>query len=94
MLKIKGGIPLEGTVKQLAQKMPSQKFAASLISDRRCTLYNVPDIAEVEVTIELCQEIGSEVHWDRKEGVIEIVTKELKEPMCRNGSVAPTGFRF
>jgi UDP-N-acetylglucosamine 1-carboxyvinyltransferase len=79
VLKITGGTPLEGKVKAAGAKNAVTKIlVASLISDKRCTLYNVPDIAEVEVTVDLCKEIGSEVHWDRKEGVIEIITKELK----------------
>ena len=79
ILKIKGGIPLEGTVKASGAKNAVTKIlVASLISDKRCTIYNVPNINEVEVTVELCKQIGSEVHWDRQEGVIEIVTKELK----------------
>ncbi|MBM3198621.1 MAG: UDP-N-acetylglucosamine 1-carboxyvinyltransferase [Chlamydiae bacterium] len=78
VLKIKGGIPLEGRVRAAGAKNAVTKIlVASLISDKRCTLYNVPNIAEVETTLALCKEIGSEVHWDRKEGVIEIVTKEL-----------------
>ena len=79
VLKIKGGISLEGHVKASGAKNAVTKIlVASLISDKRCTIYNVPNINEVEITVELCKEIGSEVHWDRKEGVIEIVTKELK----------------
>jgi UDP-N-acetylglucosamine 1-carboxyvinyltransferase len=79
ILRIKGGVPLEGRVKAAGAKNAVTKIlVASLISDKRCTLYNVPSIAEVEVTVELCREIGSEIHWDRKEGVLEIVTKDLK----------------
>ncbi len=79
ILRIKGGVPLEGRVKAAGAKNAVTKIlVASLISDKRCTLYNVPNIAEVEVTVELCREIGSEIHWDRKEGVLEIVTKDLK----------------
>jgi len=79
ILKIKGGVALEGKVKAAGAKNAITKLlVASLLSDRRCTFYNVPNIAEVEVTLDLCREIGSEVHWDRTEGVIEIVTKELK----------------
>ncbi len=79
VLKIRGGIPLEGKVKAAGAKNAVTKIlVASLISDKRCTLYNVPNIAEVEITVDLCREIGSDVHWDRKEGVIEIVTKDLK----------------
>ena len=79
VLKITGGKPLEGKVKAAGAKNAVTKIlVASLLSDKRCTLSNVPNIAEVEVTVELCREIGSEVHWDKNEGVIEILTKELK----------------
>ena len=59
--------------------MPSPNFSSPLffpINGARFTTF--PNIAEVEVTVELCQEIGTEVHWDRAEGVMEIITKELK----------------
>lgn len=79
VLSIKGGIPLKGTVKAAGAKNAITKLlVASLLSDKRCTFYNVPNITEVEFTVELCREIGSEIHWDRAEGVIETATKELK----------------
>lgn len=78
-LKIKGGTPLKGSVKAAGAKNAVTKLlVASLISDKRCVFFNVPHILEVEVTVELCREIGSTVHWDQKEGVIEIITKDLK----------------
>lgn len=79
ILKIKGGIPLKGTVKAAGAKNAMTKLlVASLISDKRCVFFNVPNILDVEITVDLCREIGSEVHWDKKEGVIEILTKNLK----------------
>jgi UDP-N-acetylglucosamine 1-carboxyvinyltransferase len=79
ILKIKGGRPLEGQVKAAGAKNAVTKLlVASLLSDKRCVFFNVPNILEVEVTVDLCREIGSDVHWDQKEGVIEIVTKHLK----------------
>ncbi len=79
ILKIKGGYPLEGHVKAAGAKNAVTKLlVASLLSDKRCVLFNVPNIVDVEVTVDLCQEIGSMVHWDQKEGVIEIITKHLK----------------
>lgn len=79
VLKIKGGVPLEGRVKAAGAKNAVTKIlVASLISDKKCTLYNVPNIAEVEVTVELCREIGSEIFWDKQNGIIEIITKDLK----------------
>lgn len=78
-LKIRGGSPLVGSVKAAGAKNAITKLlVASLISDKRSTFYNVPDIIEVEVVVDLCREVGSDIHWDRKEGVIEIQTKELK----------------
>lgn len=79
ILKIKGGKPLEGRVKAAGAKNAVTKLlVASLLSDKRCIFYNVPHIAEVEITVELCREIGSEIQWDRANGVLEIVTKDLK----------------
>ncbi|MBP7074232.1 MAG: UDP-N-acetylglucosamine 1-carboxyvinyltransferase [Rhabdochlamydiaceae bacterium] len=79
ILKIKGGKPLEGHVKAAGAKNAVTKLlVASLLSDKRCVFFNVPNILDVEITVDLCREIGSIVHWDQKEGVIEIVTKHLK----------------
>ncbi len=79
ILKIKGGKALEGKVKAAGAKNAITKLlVASLLSDKRCVFYNVPDINEVEVTVELCREIGSEVQWNRADGILEIITKELK----------------
>ncbi len=79
ILKIKGGIALEGRVKAAGAKNAVTKLlVASLLSDKRCIFHNVPDIAEVEITVALCREIGSEVQWDRSAGTLEIFTKELK----------------
>ncbi len=79
IIKIKGGKPLEGSVRAVGAKNSVTKLlVASLLSDKRCVFFNVPNILDVEITVDLCREIGSTIHWDKKEGVIEIVTKELK----------------
>jgi len=79
MLKIKGGIALQGVVRAAGAKNAITKLlVASLLSNKRCVFFNVPNIADVEITVDLCREIGSDIHWDKNEGVIEIVTKELK----------------
>jgi UDP-N-acetylglucosamine 1-carboxyvinyltransferase len=78
ILKIKGGNPLQGSVKAAGAKNAVTKLlVASLLSDKRCVFFNVPNILDVEITVDLCREIGSTVHWNKAEGVIEIVTKEL-----------------
>src|ERR1700733_2898182 len=78
-LKIVGGNPLKGKVRTSGAKNSiTELLVASLLSDKRCTFYNVPSIGDVEVTVDLCQEIGMEVKWDKTAGVIETVTKELR----------------
>jgi UDP-N-acetylglucosamine 1-carboxyvinyltransferase len=79
ILKIVGGTPLKGTVKAVGAKNAITKMlVASLISDKKCTFFNVPNITEVEATVDLCKEIGASVEWDRSLKTLEIITKELK----------------
>lgn len=78
VLKVKGGIPLKGSIRAVGAKNAITKMlVASLLSDKKCIFFNVPNILDVQITVDLCQEVGSEVHWDKKEGIIEIITKEL-----------------
>lgn len=77
-LKITGGQPLVGSVKAAGAKNAITKLlVASLLSDKRCIFYNVPNIGEVEVTVELCQALGMQVDWDRDAGKMQVVTPEL-----------------
>ncbi|MBS0655722.1 MAG: UDP-N-acetylglucosamine 1-carboxyvinyltransferase [Verrucomicrobia bacterium] len=79
VLQVRGGNPLVGEVKAAGAKNAITKLlVASLLSDKRATFYNVPNIGDVEVTVALCQEIGMQVHWDRENGILECQTKELK----------------
>ncbi|MCH9614432.1 MAG: UDP-N-acetylglucosamine 1-carboxyvinyltransferase 1 [Chlamydiia bacterium] len=77
-LKVTGGVPLEGTVKAAGAKNAITKMlVASLLSDKKCVFTNVPNIVEVETTINLCSELGMEVSWDRDSGVLEAQTRHL-----------------
>ncbi|MBA3721617.1 MAG: UDP-N-acetylglucosamine 1-carboxyvinyltransferase [Parachlamydiaceae bacterium] len=79
ILKITGGTPLNGSIKASGAKNAITKLlVASLLSDKKCTFYNVPNIGDVEVTVKLCEEIGMEVQWDREAGTMEVITRELK----------------
>lgn len=78
-LKIRGGQPLQGTIRAAGAKNAMTKLlVASLLSDKKCTFYNVPAIGDVEITANLCREIGSNIQWDKKKGILEIHTPELK----------------
>lgn len=75
---IKGGRPLEGTVRASGAKNAITKMlVASLLSNKKCLFTNVPNIVEVETTVSLCQELGMKVSWDRTQGILEAQTKEL-----------------
>lgn len=78
-LRIHGGIPLQGTVKVSGAKNAMTKLlVASLISDKPCTFFNVPDVLDVRATVEMCQECGAEVIWDKQAKILEIQTRQLK----------------
>jgi UDP-N-acetylglucosamine 1-carboxyvinyltransferase len=79
LLRIKGGNPLLGTVRAAGAKNATTKLiVASLLSDKKCTFYNVPNIGDVAITLDMCREIGIEAHWDRLGGVLQVETKSLK----------------
>ncbi|MCC5831653.1 MAG: UDP-N-acetylglucosamine 1-carboxyvinyltransferase [Chlamydiales bacterium] len=79
VLQVNGNGKLKGEVKAAGAKNAMTKLlVASLLSDKKCVFYNVPDIGDVHITVNLCKEIGADVQWDREKGVIEIITKELK----------------
>ncbi len=78
-LVIEGGVPLVGEVQAAGAKNAMTKLlVAALLSDKPCTFYNVPNIGDVRVTVELCQEIGMQVDWDKEAGILHCVTKEIK----------------
>lgn len=78
-IKIKGGKPLNGAIKAAGAKNAMTKLlVASLISNKKIVFTNVPNIGDVEITLELCKEIGMEVVWDKEERRMEVITPELK----------------
>ncbi|MCH9633550.1 MAG: UDP-N-acetylglucosamine 1-carboxyvinyltransferase 1 [Chlamydiae bacterium] len=79
ILEVQGGAPLEGRIRaQGAKNATTKLLVASLVSDKPCILNNVPNIGDVEITVDLCKELGSKVTWDRKEKRLEIHTETLK----------------
>ena len=52
VLKIRGGKPLQGNICAAGAKNAMTKLlVASLLSDKKCTFYNVPNIGDVEITV-------------------------------------------
>lgn len=78
-LRIIGGRPLHGTVVASgARNAMTKLIIASLISDKPCTFFNVPDVGDVAITLAMCQEVGMEYVWDRQAKVLKVQTKDLK----------------
>lgn len=78
-LQISGNCRLKGSVKsQGAKNAMTKLLVASLLSNKRCIFHNVPTIGDVQITVDLCREIGSEIVWDKESKTLEIITKELK----------------
>ncbi len=78
-LKVLGGNPLSGTIEAAGAKNAMTKLiVASLLSDKKCVFFNVPDIGDVAITLEMCREVGMEYFWDKDAKILEVETKELK----------------
>lgn len=79
ILQVQGNTKLQGEVKAAGAKNAITKLlVASLLSTKKCTFYHVPEIGDVEITVNLCKEIGADIAWDKEKGILEIQTKELK----------------
>jgi UDP-N-acetylglucosamine 1-carboxyvinyltransferase len=78
-LKIKGGKPLKGSIQATGAKNAMTKLlVASLLSDQKCIFYNVPNIGDVAITVDLCREIGAEIQWDTEKKIMEVQTPDLR----------------
>lgn len=78
IMKIRGGTPLNGTIEaQGAKNAITKMIVASLISDQPCLFKNVPNITEVQITLDLCSELGLEYNWNKKEKTLSVITKKL-----------------
>ena len=77
--EITGGVPLQGEVAVTGAKNAATKIiVASMLSDKPCKLYNVPNITEVQITLDLCRQVGMNVKWDKDSHILDIVTKEIR----------------
>ena len=78
-LVIEGGVPLTGSIQVAGAKNAVTKIlVASLLSNKPVILRNVPNITDVQVTVELCREIGMQVEWDQEARTMLCHTKEIK----------------
>ena len=71
-LLIEGGIPLEGTVEVRGAKNAALPILfASLLTDERCVIRNVPHLKDVQSTLSILRELGMGC-GRRDDGAIEV----------------------
>ena len=76
-LEIKGGRKLNGTIKISGSKNATLPIlAATILTDKKIIISNVPIVRDVETMVDLLKEIGSSVKLDRKKKKIEIINKK------------------
>ena len=77
-LEIRGERKLYGTIKISGSKNATLPIlAATILTDKKITISNIPVVRDVETMINLLKEIGSTVKLDKKKKKIEIVNKKL-----------------
>ncbi|QQG45113.1 MAG: UDP-N-acetylglucosamine 1-carboxyvinyltransferase [Candidatus Sungiibacteriota bacterium] len=76
-LVIKGGRPLVGEVEVRGSKNAASKLiVASLLTKEPCVIENVPLSAEIDITRELCEYVGSDIHVEGRKMTIQ--TRAIK----------------
>lgn len=76
---VRGGRPLNGSVQLSGSKNAATKcIIASLLTNKRCVFFNVPDVWDVTQTLAMCHEIGMEYVFDKQAKILEVHTPNLK----------------
>ncbi len=55
-------------------------MAASILAEEKCNIYNVPDLQDVRVMVDILKDIGMKVNWNKKEHLLEIIPAETLNP--------------
>ena len=72
-LIIRGGKPLSGTITPSGNKNSVLPIlCATLLTDARVTLRNVPNITDVEKLVTFFSEQGSRITWDKATGTMTL----------------------
>ena len=72
-LIIKGSNPTSGEVTISGAKNSVLKLmAASLLCKDKCVIYNVPNLSDVDIMLEVLGELGAKTKYDKLNKTIEI----------------------
>jgi UDP-N-acetylglucosamine 1-carboxyvinyltransferase len=75
---VTGGQPLYGEVTLSGAKNAVTKMLiSSLMTTDTCVLRNIPILGDMELTVKLCQDLGSHVEVDREEHTLTIQTTDI-----------------
>jgi UDP-N-acetylglucosamine 1-carboxyvinyltransferase len=75
---VEGGRSLSGSIEPSGNKNAALPIiAASLLTDQRITLTNVPRIRDTETLVELARSVGASIEW-RDRNVLEIEAREIR----------------
>src|SRR5215831_18836217 len=76
-LLIKGGAPLRGEVTiSGAKNAVLPILAATLMTDKRCTIHRVPDLSDVRFMCQILTWLGAEVEFER--GTVRVQARKIK----------------
>jgi UDP-N-acetylglucosamine 1-carboxyvinyltransferase len=79
---ITGGTPIIGKIKCLgAKNFATKAMIAAAMAETSTTLLNVPNIGDVQITVELLESIGATIDWNKEEETM------LINPTSINGSI-------
>ncbi len=77
--RIEGGHPIKGTVKASGNKNAALPcIAATLLTDQKVTLRNIPSIEDVDVMLQVLTRLGATVESDEEPGVYHITCHNIK----------------
>ncbi len=77
-MRIKGGVPLNGTIEiSGAKNLALPALVATLLTDNKIILKNVPHLSDIISLLELLTYLGTEYSFQQN-GTIELSTKNLK----------------
>jgi UDP-N-acetylglucosamine 1-carboxyvinyltransferase len=91
-LIVRGGNKLNGEITPAGNKNAALPIlCATLLTDETVILRNFPDLLDVQKLVELLISLGSQIEWDKENGVIKINNSNLQQDFEEKGF--PLGMR-
>ena len=76
--KVLGGYPIKGKIRcNGAKNLVTKVIIASLLSENKTILYNIPSIGDIEITKFFIESLGAIINWDQKSKQIEINPRSI-----------------